>query len=137
MLSDDSDSTFGYNPLLLLSVEPMLAQPVTAGLRGPVGEDNMARDVASTRIPGNESELPIPVPPVPRSAANPPAARPPVGKRSLIRPLSLVPHRLTAAERYQRICDLAYRRAEQRGFAPGGEIDDWLEAEREVDAGRY
>jgi len=53
------------------------------------------------------------------------------------RPLFLVPHRLTAAERHRRICELAYRRAEQRGFAPGGETEDWLEAEREVDAGRY
>lgn len=97
----------------------------------------MAREVASPRIPGTEPQLPIPDPPVSRSAANPSAARAPAAKASLIRPLSLVPHRLTAAERYQRICDLAYRRAEQRGFAPGGEIDDWLDAEREVDAGRY
>ena len=52
-------------------------------------------------------------------------------------PLILVPHRLTAAERHRRISDLAYRRAEQRGFAPGNEVEDWLEAEREVDAGRY
>jgi len=27
----------------------------------------------------------------------------------------------------------AYFRAERRGFAPGGELEDWLEAEREVD----
>jgi Protein of unknown function (DUF2934) len=26
----------------------------------------------------------------------------------------------------------AYYRAEQRGFAPGGELGDWLEAEREL-----
>lgn len=26
----------------------------------------------------------------------------------------------------------AYYRAERRGFAPGGEVDDWLEAEREL-----
>jgi hypothetical protein len=51
--------------------------------------------------------------------------------------LRLVPHRLTAAERHRRTCELAYRRAEQRDFAPGGELEDWLEAEREVDAGRY
>lgn len=63
------------------------------------------------------------------SSANPAASRP--------WPLVIVPHRLTAAERHRRICDLAYRLAEQRGFAPGGEVDDWLEAEREVDAGRY
>jgi hypothetical protein len=35
--------------------------------------------------------------------------------------------------REARIAERAYWRAEQRGFAPGGEIDDWLEAEREVD----
>lgn len=27
----------------------------------------------------------------------------------------------------------AYFRAERRGFAPGGELEDWFEAEREVD----
>lgn len=27
----------------------------------------------------------------------------------------------------------AYFRAEHRGFAPGGELEDWLEAEREID----
>ncbi len=29
----------------------------------------------------------------------------------------------------------AYYRAERRGFAPGGEVDDWLAAEREVASG--
>jgi len=66
-----------------------------------------------------------------------PDPRPPTAKPGGTRPLFLVPHRLTPAERHRRICDLAYRRAEQRGFAPGGETEDWLEAEREVDAGRY
>jgi len=32
-----------------------------------------------------------------------------------------------------RIRELAYLKAEQRGFAPGHEIDDWREAEQEVD----
>jgi hypothetical protein len=27
---------------------------------------------------------------------------------------------------------VAYYRAERRGFAPGGELQDWLEAEAEV-----
>jgi hypothetical protein len=35
--------------------------------------------------------------------------------------------------RRQRIADAAYRKAEQRDFAPGHELDDWLEAEREID----
>jgi len=39
-----------------------------------------------------------------------------------------------ARRRYERIAEAAYRRAEQRGFVPGGELDDWLAAEREYDA---
>jgi hypothetical protein len=33
--------------------------------------------------------------------------------------------------RRKRIAERAYRRAEQRGFAPGQELDDWLAAEAE------
>jgi Protein of unknown function (DUF2934) len=36
--------------------------------------------------------------------------------------------------REARIAEAAYWRAERRGFAPGSELEDWLEAEREVDA---
>lgn len=32
------------------------------------------------------------------------------------------------------IAQAAYLRAERRGFAPGGEVEDWLAAESEVDA---
>jgi Protein of unknown function (DUF2934) len=98
----------------------------------------MAREVASTRIPGNESRMPNSEPPV---VSPPPAVKPvgavPVAKGKFLRPMYLVPHRLTPAERHRRISDLAYKRAEQRGFAPGNETEDWLDAEREVDAGRY
>jgi hypothetical protein len=34
--------------------------------------------------------------------------------------------------RHARIAEIAYRHAGERGFAPGGELDDWLAAEREV-----
>jgi hypothetical protein len=78
----------------------------------------VAHNVVNSRIPGSE--------PIPAST-----------RGKLAGPLSLVPHRLTPAERHRRISELAYRRAEQRGFAPGSEVEDWLEAEREVDAGRY
>jgi Protein of unknown function (DUF2934) len=102
----------------------------------------MARDVASTQITGNEPLALVGEPPVvqPAASADPamlPATKGPVAKGKMPRPLFLVPHRLTVEERHRRICELAYRRAEQRGFAPGGEIEDWLEAEREVDAGRF
>lgn len=30
------------------------------------------------------------------------------------------------------ISELAYYKAEQRGFEPGHELEDWLEAEREI-----
>jgi hypothetical protein len=51
--------------------------------------------------------------------------------------LDLSPGRLTrlhtAAERHQVIAETAYSIAERRGFVPGHELADWLEAEREVD----
>jgi hypothetical protein len=36
--------------------------------------------------------------------------------------------------RHERIAAKAYQLAEKRGFQPGGELDDWLQAESEVDA---
>src|SRR5687768_9504323 len=41
-----------------------------------------------------------------------------------------------AEERRRRIALAAYYRAERRGFASGGEYDDWLAAEHDVDSGR-
>jgi hypothetical protein len=32
------------------------------------------------------------------------------------------------------IAQAAYLRAERRGFAPGGDLEDWMAAEAEVDA---
>jgi hypothetical protein len=32
------------------------------------------------------------------------------------------------------IADIAYFAAERRGFSPGYELDDWLQAEQEVEA---
>ena len=42
----------------------------------------------------------------------------------------------STAQLQTRIAEAAYYRAERRGFAPGGEIEDWLDAEREVAARR-
>lgn len=39
------------------------------------------------------------------------------------------------AERRRRISEAAYYRSQQRGFTPGQEHDDWLEAERALDRG--
>ncbi len=39
---------------------------------------------------------------------------------------------VSASERQQLIAKAAYYRAEKRGFTPGHELQDWLEAESEV-----
>lgn len=38
-----------------------------------------------------------------------------------------------AQERHRLIAEAAYYRAQARGFAPGGEMDDWIQAEAEID----
>lgn len=42
--------------------------------------------------------------------------------------------RVSTDERRAMIAQAAYLRAERRGFVPGGEVEDWLAAESEVDA---
>jgi hypothetical protein len=39
-----------------------------------------------------------------------------------------------AIERHRMIEEVAYYRAEKRGFQPGHEIPDWLEAEKDIDS---
>lgn len=39
----------------------------------------------------------------------------------------------TAPDRWQRIQARAYEIAQERGFTPGAELNDWLQAEREID----
>lgn len=41
---------------------------------------------------------------------------------------------ISAEEREQRIATAAYYRALDRGFAKGDPVDDWLQAEQEIDA---
>lgn len=41
---------------------------------------------------------------------------------------------VTMEERWRMIATAAYYKAEQRGFAPGDEFKDWLDAEAEIDA---
>jgi hypothetical protein len=43
------------------------------------------------------------------------------------------PNGPTQQQRRQMIADVAYRRAEKRGFCSGKELEDWLAAEAEVD----
>ena len=41
---------------------------------------------------------------------------------------------LDEESRHARIAKRAHEIAERRGFASGGELDDWLQAEREIDS---
>jgi hypothetical protein len=58
-------------------------------------------------------------------AAPPDAPRPPAGEPQTAHS--------EAEARHHRISVAAYYRAERRGFAPGGEERDWLEAEKDID----
>jgi len=49
-------------------------------------------------------------------------------------PTGLIPLNDASAERLKKIAEAAYRKAQQRNFAPGHDLTDWLEAEKEVDA---
>ena len=60
--------------------------------------------------------------PAPPDAPTPPAGQPDTARSN-------------AEERHRRISDAAYYRAQRRGFEPGREQDDWLEAEKDVDRG--
>jgi hypothetical protein len=66
-------------------------------------------------------------PGVQAGASQPPAATPPAAESSSSDALS-------PSDRYRQIRVFAYYKAEKRGFAPGHMWDDWLAAEREVDA---
>ena len=41
-----------------------------------------------------------------------------------------------ATERLRMVAEAAYYRAQERNFHPGNELDDWLQAERDIDARR-
>ena len=47
---------------------------------------------------------------------------------------TFVGEQLVYQDRGARIAEAAYFRAQQRGFTPGYELEDWLIAERDVDA---
>ena len=65
---------------------------------------------------------------------SPPKTPAPTGRPILrAKPLAK-PDSVTDEARRRMIAESAYLRAERRGFLPGGEEEDWLEAEAEVDA---
>jgi len=66
------------------------------------------------------------------SRARAKSATPRVRKKAATTPAA--PFAVSEDVRRGMIAEAAYLRAERRGFAPGGEGEDWLAAEAEVDA---
>jgi hypothetical protein len=102
--------------------------------------------MASRRPPDSQKPAraapPAAVPVDAKPATPPPAA---VVKKTTKKPRSTVRPRRTATaaplaatvsadERRGMIAKAAYLRGERRGFPPGGEKEDWLAAEQEIDA---
>ena len=54
--------------------------------------------------------------------------------RDLRGDITLTSVSLIGEDRLRMIAEAAYFRAEQRGFVPGNEVEDWLAAEMEIDA---
>lgn len=55
-------------------------------------------------------------------------------RTSKVKKSSAARFEINAEERWRMIANSAYLKAEARGFAPGHETEDWLQAEKEVDA---
>ncbi len=73
-----------------------------------------------------------------RSKPGPPPAQPTARATVATRKRSAKPQtpgaKMVPEQRQQRIAQAAYFIAERRGFAPGNEIEDWLQAEAEIEA---
>jgi hypothetical protein len=60
--------------------------------------------------------------------------RPAAPLKAAANPGASTPVKVSEETRRAMIAQAAYLRAERRGFASGGEVEDWLAAEAEVDA---
>ena len=70
---------------------------------------------------------------VQRPAAPKKAAIKKASPKKAQRAATTAPSRITHEERWHMVAEAAYWRAEKRGFAGGGEVDDWLAAEADID----
>lgn len=88
------------------------------------------------------SRAPRKSPPVSPPVAQQPAAdatlnttfEPDSSRKDDVPKATFVGEQLLYQDRSARIAEAAYFRAQQRGFAPGYELEDWLAAEKDVDA---
>ncbi len=88
------------------------------------------RNAGSSRTPAGKGEGAMP----PREAPTPEAmTQASSGLPSATLATRNASIQVTHEVRYRMISEAAYLRAERRGFMPGGEVEDWLAAEEEVD----
>jgi Protein of unknown function (DUF2934) len=62
-----------------------------------------------------------------------PAAAAPPSRATQAKPDGAQSGSVTQEQRQFMICEAAYYIAEHRGFEPGHDVDDWLEAEQQID----
>jgi len=80
--------------------------------------------------PRSPTSKPDPAPRSAKSAPGAPATRPTGG--IAVNPAGNSASRLSPEDIYRLIQESAYFKAKARGFAPGHEVQDWIEAEAEV-----
>lgn len=67
------------------------------------------------------------------TAPKTPASSTPSAATDVVPTPPAAPREISPEERYSMIATAAYFRAQSRGFAPGHEVQDWLDAQAEVD----
>ena len=67
-----------------------------------------------------------------KKVAAKPATKKKVSKKKVVAAQKRSPI-ISPRERYEMIATMAYYRAEQRDFAPGYDVEDWLDCERIID----
>lgn len=105
---------------------------VTKPPKAPTAETKKPVDVKAASA--GAAATPADVAPTGASATAP--ARPKRTTAPKAPPATAAPQRAHVSDETRRamIAESAYLRAERRGFAPGGEAEDWMAAEKEVDA---
>lgn len=69
-----------------------------------------------------------------KTSGKAPAAKSAAAKSRTPRPRAKTAGIVPPEDRLRFIAEAAYFKAEQRGFADGGELGDWIAAEAEIDA---
>ena len=122
--------------------KPAAAKTSATGKSAPAPSPDAAKKAPRSRSTAKSATAAAPAAPVakkaaaraPAATARKPAASATAAPRARAAMVAAKPAAPTVEERRRWIAIAAYHRAEQRGFVPGYELQDWLEAEGEIDA---